>query len=370
MSRPQTLDRVPKAGLVFGPSDASKTSQIYWMADYVYEKYGKTTRVITADGGGGNAVLQDLINIGVIETVSLMNDKNPVETFNALLEGYWLPYIEEKGKPPRLTPPASSTWDKVGGYGFEGLYSIAKLVAGWRSAQAPGSPGSWTALAGGASTKNGQLSMLQDGSEYYVEIGQKGYDAMLNKMYKFVTQSSVLPAHKILWTTLIQCFESKDQAGNVIDRGPWGPMMIGKQAIVSAPQWFGDLIHLDILNEKPPAGASTKGIAEKKIIRGWLKSHKHAKDGLPVPSKPRVMPNMIHLLPDYKDFSVEYDAKGNPIPMTEGLMNWLYKEQDKLEALGTSQSKDRMARYDAARAVHGGVEMPDLTPKWSPEVKA
>lgn len=324
------LRNAPKAGLIYGQSDTGKTSQIGFMAKYIWKKYHKKTRLISADGGGW-APLQSYIDLGVIEPYSLLGSQHPGEEIKFLLEGFW-PF-DASGKQVLLGSPASApktdTWDKIGAYGIEGLYSIATLLMQHHSSNQ-----SLEQMAGGAMTKNQQVSKIVDGKDSWTQPGIAFYSYALQKMGKHVFQSSALPVHKVLWTSLLDCFEKKDNTPehNIIEAGPYGPAMVGKAGIKVIPQWFGDLIHVDIVHtavepeDRPDrkAAAAKVGIITKKV-RAYMKSHTHPKDGLLVPAKPRVDPSQYHLVPAFKDF----DA-------SEGFVDWLYELEDKLAEDGTA----------------------------------
>ncbi len=334
LTPPSTVLRnAPKAGLVYGPSDTGKTSQMGFMAKYIWKKYHKRTRLVSADGGGW-APLQSYIDLGIIEPVSVLGSPHPGEMLKFLMEGHW-PFNKE-GKPVEMgtkaSEPTSATWDDIGGYGFEGLYSIATLLMQFHSSNQ-----SLEQMAGGAMSKNQQTSKIVDGKDSWTQPGIAFYNYALQKMGKYVFQSSALPVHKVLWTSLIDCYEKKDNTPdhNIIEAGPYGPAMIGKAGIKVIPQWFGDLIHVDIVHsaveqeDRPDRKAAAAKVGTvTKIVRAYLKSHTHPKDGLLVPAKPRVDPSQYHLVPNFHDFTA-----------SEGFIDWLYELEDKLAEDGTAALK-------------------------------
>lgn len=324
----------PKAGLLYGPSDTGKTSQIGFMAKYVYKKYGKRTRLISADGGGW-ASLQSYIDVGIVEPFSLLGRKNPGQDMKFLLEGHW-PVVNSKGDVELGTiasSPEKTGLANIGAYGIEGVYSISNQLMIHHS-----HAGSLEQMAGGAMTKGSELSQMKDGTDVWTQPGIAFFNFILQKMHKYVTQSSALPVEKVLWTSLIDCFEKKNKAQEVIEHGPYGPAMVGKQGIKLIPQWFGDLIHVDVLHTKieqektgdgkertdTQAPKSKVGTVEK-TVRAYLKTHTHPRDGELVPAKPRVDPSQYHLVPAYKDFTA-----------SEGFADWLFELEDRLAAEGTA----------------------------------
>lgn len=333
----------PKAGLIYGPSDTGKTSQIRYMAKWVWNKYHKKTRLVSADGGGWSP-LQSYIDLGIVVPFSLLGRKNPGQDMKFLLEGHWP--LEDGTLGTAKTAPTPATWEEFGAYGFEGLYSISSLLMSHHSHE-----GTLEGMSGGAMSRGGgsqESSKIKDGLDVWTQPGQGFYSFILQKMHKYVTQSSALPVEKVLWTTLLSVFEKKNKQQEVVEHGPWGPAMVGQQGIKLIPQWFGDLIHLDVLHTaveqemipgadgKPQARTDTQApkskVGElKKLVRAYLKTHTHPRDGELVPAKPRVDPTQYSLVPAYKDFTAE-----------EGFIDWLYDLEDRLGALGTEVARKEL----------------------------
>ncbi len=56
--------------LIYGESGTFKTTAIGFFAEYIWRKYGKRTRLVSADGGGWFPV-QKYVDAGIIEPYSV-----------------------------------------------------------------------------------------------------------------------------------------------------------------------------------------------------------------------------------------------------------------------------------------------------------
>lgn len=329
----------PKADMAFGVSDSKKTSQIGRLARYVYKKHHQKTRLVTADPGGWEPI-ENYVKLGIIQPLSMLDSRisHPGDVIVKLTQGYW-PFLAD-GTPivktvdgrdifdftDKRAMPTNETWEEIGGYGIEGLQSISMQIQ-----QRLSQGDALTEMAGGAGSKSQQTSQIREGTEKWVQPGQGFYNFIIGKMYRLVANSCQLPVKKCLWTSLIKLYEKKDKEGNVITSGPYGPSMVGNEGVVLTPQWFGDLIHLDIVEtgvDKEDRPDKAKRVAADVVgfktteIRAYCRSHVNPKDGHSVPCKLRVVAEMVHKL--QPSFVVTPD-KG---------IDYIYEMEDALEAEG------------------------------------
>ena len=120
--------------LIYGDSGSTKTSQIVFLAKYIYETTGKITRMITADGGGYKPVEDSgLIEAGVIEILDFTDRvRYPyvLATLRRLARGQWPKiYVDTDGKRKRgLREAEPDDWKKVGAYAIDGIAGICDIV--------------------------------------------------------------------------------------------------------------------------------------------------------------------------------------------------------------------------------------------------
>jgi hypothetical protein len=74
--------------LLYGELYTGKTRQVGRFAKRLYEQTGKTTRLISADGGGFD-VLQNSIDAGIIDAISVAGRSDILPTMSLLSRGYW-----------------------------------------------------------------------------------------------------------------------------------------------------------------------------------------------------------------------------------------------------------------------------------------
>ena len=76
--------------LMYGDSGDTKTSQCYHLAKWVYERTGKITRWISADGGGWAPVDKGgLIDLGVVQAFDISKRRLAFADVRRLSQGFW-----------------------------------------------------------------------------------------------------------------------------------------------------------------------------------------------------------------------------------------------------------------------------------------
>lgn len=346
----------PKADCVYGPSGTGKTTMVGRLARFVFKKTHKVTRLISADPGGWKAV-DPYVALNVIQPFSLLDDRviAPLETMTRLVQGYW-PFDPVTGEPllrvikAPNTPldgksvfdftnvkarPTPETWQKVGGIAVEGMHSISVFISNYLSAN----PHILNELAGGAGSKQGNISQIRDGSDVYVQPGQASYGFVQKKMYDLVRQSCDLPVEKVLWTSLEALYEVKDKDGNVVATEHYYPSIIGKAALRATPQWFGMLMHLETVQvgvtaeDRPDKAKRLANViigTTETEVRAYLRDHLNPKDGLLYKAKARVPIEVAKDVPAM--FKVTLSATG---PGVHDLCS-LYELEDRLHDKATS----------------------------------
>jgi len=118
---------MPKTMILYGESGTSKTSQIYHIAKYIYNKYGKRTRLIAADGGGYQPILEGgLIELGFVEVFDVTQISRPYLDLRRLGDGFWPRDGRFDGTDFCRTKP--DEWKEIGVIAIEGITSIARIL--------------------------------------------------------------------------------------------------------------------------------------------------------------------------------------------------------------------------------------------------
>ncbi len=223
-----------KADLIYGRSGLLKTSNIGYLAKWIWKKYRKVTRLITCDLGGYDPVIQ-LVEDGIIQPWVPIRSKTLLSTLEKAMEGWWPENVADPDSP--LAPPEGTDWNRIGAYGIEGLTSFgdqALLFLQDKKAVLSQDPSyQWS-----------------DGDQTFSGANMAYFGLVQTRLYKMVMSSHVLPVEKVLWTALEGTGEE--------DRIPvYGPAIVGRKSTGKAPQWFGNTLHIEgkseVLKEKDPA---------------------------------------------------------------------------------------------------------------------
>lgn len=280
--------------LIYGESGSAKTTSAKFLAKYIYEKTGKTTRLITADGGGTDPI-QPEIDAGLIDVFNISQLEEPIATMRKLSRGQW---------PLQDGKLGAVDTSQIGAYVIEGLTSIGDLVIrdfrlkGTKLSQEPG-------------------FKFQEGGETFYGSNMTYYGFAQEFLQEIAGSFNTLDVDRILWTAL----ESRGEDGDT-RMLVYGPTIVGKKSLAKAPAWFGTCIHHEVLTkETGKVDQSTKTKILETEIRGYFTKHPDNL-GIIFPAKTRLSSEAIPEL--LKKFPNGYF----PITLTEGLDNYLKAEEN------------------------------------------
>ncbi len=86
------LEQIPaiaSATMISGPTGSGKTSLIATFAEYVWERFGRTTLYYSCDAGGYTERLQALIALGVVRAFRMRTRGEAFETCQRSTQGWW-----------------------------------------------------------------------------------------------------------------------------------------------------------------------------------------------------------------------------------------------------------------------------------------
>lgn len=337
-----------KADLLYGASGTTKTSQIGKAALWALRKYGHKTRLISTDGGGWEP-LDPLVSEGIIIPWPIRSWSSRVETIDKACQGYWpsdpsnpnsqlepptITAYEVRcrrcvvdGQPKVIYGPAA-TQPKLGTVtcptckcaiigpldnqlelrvlqyanpkndlreialiGIEGLTSFGDSILEYL-------------MQNRASLSQDPSFTWTDGSTGYSGGNQTYYSFVQNRLYEFVHKTHMIPfVEKVIWTAL----ESKgEEEGTRIPI--FGPAIAGKKATGKAPQWFGNTLHFEMLQETAAADANKQLTVKSKVVM-YIRNHADALSKVPFQCKVRAPFQLAHELPDFMepDIAALYD---------------------------------------------------------------
>lgn len=312
-----------KSAIIYGESGTFKTTSVGQMAKYIYEKTGKTTRLVSGDGGGWDAI-QPLIDLKIIEAYNVVAVERPLGVLWNIAKGFW-PTIS-KGK-LELTAPTPETWQKVGAYACEGLTSFGDVIMSDMlrrdDIRLPEQP---------------KDSQVTDGVETWRFSGRSHYGFIQDRLYDFVRQFGMLPVEMVLWTAL----EGKTQEENTTN-SIYGPAIKGKASIAKSPAWFGDCIHHESIM-RDEINEATKARVVTTKVRAYFQRHPDPDTGIHYPAKARVPPSQVGKL-------LEKFPGGFYTLSLEAGFDLLLKAEDELLAAGTEGLSIWKDELDKARQV-------------------
>lgn len=213
--------------LLYGRTNSGKSSQIGVLAEDVYKRTGKLTRIYTADRGGIDPI-RPYVTLGIIQPEEI-GDSDPWIWINRAAKGY----IKTGGK-WTLDRAANS---KIGLFAFESAHSITKLMKLDMERKAA------LGINIGGDT-NTTFEVSGDGEK--LKIGTtKGYQKFSipqSRIAEEMMESQRLQAEYILWTAGASKDDDEVSTTRVV-----GPDVIGKAMTGTLPMDFNYTFRLDVL---------------------------------------------------------------------------------------------------------------------------
>ena len=324
--------------ITYSPTGDFKTTNAGRFAKYIYEKTGKKTRLISADGGGWKP-LEHLVEIGIIIPWQISTIDNPLPVIRKLSKGYWPVVVEEKGmRKIRVTPPTAETWNEIGGYIVESLTSIGDaLMRDNTSKQRKVAQD----VVGAFSEPIEVLS--PDGKvttevEKFSAPAMAHYGLVQNQVGEMVAAFNSLPVDMVLFTAL----EAKGE-DRLTKRTILGPAVVGGAATSRVPSWVGACIHHQRVVEEVPNSKNPKEPNKISKVRLYFMPHPSDIPNLVWPAKPRgEAEEMANLLKKFPGGYIESTP-------TEGLDIYL-KAIDDAQGTAVPKAKAWKEKVDAERA--------------------
>jgi hypothetical protein len=116
-----------------------------------------------------------------------------------------------------------------------------------------------------------------------------------NRLYDFVVKSSTLPVERVIWTALEGRGEEEGTKAPT-----FGPSIVGKKSTGKAGQWFGNMVHLEMLvTEKADAATKQVHLDQRRVM--YLQPHADPLTKIPFPAKVRAPFNRATEVPFYLD---------------------------------------------------------------------
>ena len=320
-----------KADLIYGATGTYKTSQIGQAALYILDKYGKKTRLVSADGGGW-APIQSLVDAGIVEVWPIRNRQYVIESIDKACQGWWP--LDPADPMSEIVSPldARCKLRDIGMIAYEGLTSFG------------------SAIMGKLKTPGVQLSqdpnyVLRDGQTDYAGGSLAAFGFVQDRVYDFVMKTHMIPViEKVLWTAL----EAKgEEQGTKIPI--FGPDIEGKKATGKAGQWFGNMFHMEAGQTEVGVDTESKTLSLKTQVYMYFKNHADPVSRIVFPAKIRAPFQLADRVPERVAVTLgSLNAEGKPVPVQD--LKKVYAWLDKLKA-------------EADKTITGGPKPPDDKPE-------
>lgn len=268
--------------ILYGPTGSRKTTQIGEYAKYIYERTGKTTRLVTCDGGGYSPI-QDLVNAGIIIPWRINEEKNPKVALVKASRGAWPDAIHNGLRASKLiTEPgyldrgAYMEKNNVGAYAIESWASIGQLIIS-------------DLVSRGQKISEDIVGSFTETTEYGSESfgapAKSHFGFVQNFILGLIRNFSSIPVERVLYTSI----EGKGE-DRLTKQLQYGPQVAGNAITASVPTYVGDCLHFEDFTEDigpDPLNPSQKLVESK--VRVWFTQHPDLTTKVMWPAKPRVV---------------------------------------------------------------------------------
>lgn len=234
--------KVKQIECYYGQSGTGKSESIAAVITEIYQKTGKTARVLVGDGSG--ATYAGLAEAGIVEIIDYTIRDWPLSTLSQLTEGFW-PADPLDPKSP-FKPMSKETYDKLGVYAIEGLSVGANYVMGDKKGGFAARAALGEKIAGDSPVqlidleRNPTTGMTIANSGPGLAFGGVtlgGYGHAQRRMLGFVEKSKGLPGW-VIWTAHERAAEDKVTSQKLI-----GPEVTGGALTATLSRMFNNTLH-------------------------------------------------------------------------------------------------------------------------------
>jgi hypothetical protein len=245
---------------IHADSGDGKTSLIGSFIQYVYETYGKKSRLVTADNYD---VLQPHIAAGILDVWEVALWDHPFEVINYACRGYW---PQDPADPTsKILPATAATYQTYKLQCFEGLSHFSDMLM--KRLADVGGAGQYIGPGTRVNTAKGEADLIsfKDGEYGVGGNSMTHYGLVQKEMRANVLATSALP---------IQCIWSAHTVKASEDNKPiYGPQLAGLKATAKVQSWFSSLLH-----------CHKEFVKDQPVYKIYLKDHIDKASG-PIPYK-------------------------------------------------------------------------------------
>lgn len=342
LARPETL-------MVYGQSGVGKTSIANFLARMMYEDYGLTTRVVSADlGGWGPIEREGLISSGIADAFSLTGRIDLLSDTRKLCRGYW-PEIVIEDQEFELPDGSTKTrkvkrrvlvndpvkFSKVGLYFIDGCTGMSDSLMDFCVTTMPQGDGAIGPqdVSGRYTTEDGES--IGGNSRGHFNIVQMEMHRIFSALGNLKS-----PVRMVCWTGMVGKGKMK-RTGETC----YAPQLAGDAKNADVPSWVGDCFHLEEISEQMDENGN---VLQEKEVRAYYVNHPDKETGVNYLCKSRVGPSdVIKLRADYPGGYIPLGLEvGSNI---DQYFKWLRgiedKNQSKMEAWKLDADNKRVLKW-------------------------
>jgi len=343
---------VARSGVIYGASGTFKTTAVAHFAHWVAETTGKSTLLLSADGGGWDPCQEEVL-AKMILPYHVDAQTIPLPIIRKVSQGYW---------PENPDEPAIDQvnfrrvdWAKVGGMAIEGITSIGTMLMRHYADK--------NIKSGEEATSRFSQPIRVEGEIINEAFGQnsKGhYGGVQNQLYSMIMNFISLPVAYVLFTA----HEKKYAEDGELQCGINVP---GKAITPLVPTWIGDCIHAQdykVVRKVTTPTLDGKGTVDEETVRivcrYYFTKHVDPATGAVFEAKPRVthskalevervfpggffVPTPEH---GFDEYLRAVDKLAQDAAQSDALKDWRRKADEKLGRVPKAQTP---AEYDEQR---------------------
>lgn len=337
MKNPKPLPR-PETCMFYGNSGSGKTTLLVFLAKWMYETYGLTTRLISADLGGWAPVeKEELIKVGIVEAFNVSSRPNLLADTRKLSRGWWPALVKEQREVEQ--PDGSFTakevtvrricenkakLEKVGLYFVEGATSLSTAFLRHITKQSEvkevdngkGGTRSKTVDIG----SEGAVGRYEEDGEVFGANSRGHFNIVQTEMHGLFAAFSSLPS-----PVRLVCWTGHVGKGTLKRTGEscYAPQLAGDAKNSEVPSWVGDCFHLEDTPEVVDENGAT---VQQKEVRAYYVNHPDKDTQVNYLCKSRVGPSDVENLKErfpggYIPLGLERGAN------IDGYFQWLEERQ-------------------------------------------
>ncbi len=316
-----------QCAMIYGSTGRYKTTQLCSAAQYIWKKYGRRTRLISAEPASSADIVMPFVEAGVIEVFWMTRSVAPRSALQKLLRGEWPVAVQvEGGWRARFQPTPSAEWEHIGAYALEGTASMAELVLN-------------ALVAEGRKISEEVVGLYTEDGEKLGNPARSHFGAAQQDVLKWIKEApkSLYDASRGMVEYIFVLGHESKGTDETTRQAIYGPGFVGQAATGKVGKDIGTMIHMEEVTEIQKVGNQTVPRTE---VRAYFRSHPDSDNpNILWQAKPRIPPFAGPIAALDRKFPGGYFVP-TPLdaPQTMGMKEFL-EFQDRLQEMASESLK-------------------------------